>query len=245
MSADERFLLRKPRQIQSLIRSLAGKHHLVRIFPSGSADAGVAFISGMLSNREAFLIDAVQDKAIHQAICGGATFTMEASIDGVELRIPGLEVDDIVGDLEDQRYKIQVPSEVYYHQRRRLERTAVPGSASISATLMVPRTDDKSLYFDECDVYNISANGCAISMSDNAGRVVSRVAGPLTLSFSVDTWTSSLDVMAVKRHHRLLSRTMQWQMGFQFVNPSAEVQDRFERLIACLQIINSQQMVMG
>ena len=243
MAGQEKFLLRKPKLIYSIVKSITKNHQLVTLYPEDSDSTGLSFISGIQGDREWLLIHSVHDKSIHQKISAGVRFTIQTAIEGVDIRIPGLVASDVVGDVEEPHYKVRMPTELYCYQRRRGDRTQVPGAAGIKTTLRVPRDGKEDLVFDDCDVYNISAEGCAISMTDSCGRVVASIDQSISLIFAVETWTTDLEVKAVQRHHRYLQRTMQWQVGFQFVNPPEDVKDQFDRLVAGLRMINHQQVI--
>ncbi len=244
MPEEASFILKDQNRIQSTIRSLMEKHQLVTVYPADSDQSSITVVSDIKEEDGCFCLNAVSNGSIHGKIANGSAFTLKTSIDGVEVSARRLVASNVIGDTENLMYRLPIPSKLYHYEKRNNHRESVPGAAGIKTSVLIPNPGSNTGHyiFDDCDLFNISKAGCAISMTDSGGQFVSEYEKPLFLEFGVETWNDDLRITALKKHHRYLERTSQWQIGFQFLNTRPEAQHRFERLLAGLELLNRQMI---
>ena len=242
MPDDNEYLMYSEAQIVSLLNGLMKSHQLISVFPENTAASNISVVTHVLESDKCFMLDAVRDPVIHKRIAGGSAFTFETSIDGVKLQSPRLRIVDTVGDSDDLRYQISIPPRMYYFQRREAFRAAVPALVGVQASVQLsnPVEDQAPTVFDGCDLINISATGCALSMMESGGEIVSECNEPVLLRFAFEEWEDCLEVSAVKMHHHFLERVSRWQFGFHFIDLPPKTRHQIDRLVAKIQQVNRQ-----
>lgn len=122
--------LRKPAQIARLLGQLKEEGSLFTVFIEGSEETFGSTILAIRSDENCLLFDELNSKSGHELLLKKGKFKAQASYAGVDaiFTINSLEKGDSKGIAY---YKVPIPDEIYYPQRRGARRIALKSLYSI------------------------------------------------------------------------------------------------------------------
>ena len=159
--ADERYLVRNPRQVQHLLRALVEQRSLITAHPSGRDQSFPTAILDMDADEDYLVLDGSPIPSVNQAAGEASHLLCYAKLDQVTVRF---EVHHPTRTLFRDRaaFRAPLPEQIYHLQRRELYRLETPINDSPWCTLPL---DDTGKVTPELRVIDISAGGIALSFS--------------------------------------------------------------------------------
>ncbi len=237
MDYDTEHKLRDPKRIQWLLSSLMNQHQLITLSLPNTELKERTMVVDVCAKSSSVLLDAAMDSRIHEKIVSGQTFSLATSHDGVDVRVESINAVKMVTDKKGDLYKIELPKQIYYIQRRGNFRVSLIGLFSIPVNFEADQADDiGALTSVECSLSNISAKGCLVSISDKTGEALNMDDFSVILKFDLPESDESVSVSACMRHSRYLKRSEIWLAGFEFQDVPSAVSTSLDKLIMKLQM---------
>jgi c-di-GMP-binding flagellar brake protein YcgR len=236
----EDFLIKKPSEIRSLLRNLVESHQLVSVSPEHLEICSISVINEVCSDGQSFLLDSVRDTVVDKRINEGSVFSIITAFNGIEVRIENLKSSSVVRSGDLVNYKIDLPSQIYYLQRRGTFRAPVPVMMGISVSIG-HNPDDKNsairdLTIENAQLIDISVSGCALLLRAEDATDLTNCNSPLTLHVKVAETNETIVLEALVRHNREIKRSSTCRVGCEFVDLTPAAINRIEQLNAMFQL---------
>ena len=238
------FLISNPARIAWILQSLRDDHQLVDVGFRGR-DAGVrSIIVDVDSQQGSFTIDEFPNEVCHKLASTGELFDLRATLNGVDVTVTSLKVDDVQREPDGALYNVTLPKQLHYVQRRESFRARVTGLAEVPVDLRHIDSDSSlTSETERAQLADISAEGCRLAIPGQEDALCSTHNELFEVTLHVPE-DEPLKVTVESRHSRHLSRSRLWYVGYRFVSPSAAIQQRIDRFVTNMQRIERQREAM-
>lgn len=233
-----------PSKIQWLLNSLKGQRQLIVLTLDKTDLADRSMIVEVFSKQSFFTLDVSVDSTIHNKIVNGHPFSFDTPLNGVNVRAESLKAAGTLDDEGGMLYKIPLPSELFYKQRRDSFRAPLRGFFEINVPVQISSTaTHNSLTLTKCSLSNISADGCMLSISETEAQHLTELTDPVILQLEIPSSGETLALSARPRHNRFLKASSLWLIGFELIDTPPHSQEVLNRFVTSLQLLGRQQNV--
>ena len=235
------FLISNPARIAWILQSLRDDHQLVDVGFCGR-EAGVRSIIVDVDSAEGhFTIDEFPNEACHRLATRGELFDLRATLNGVDVTVTSLKVDDVRREEDGALYSVSLPKQLHYVQRRESFRARVTGLAEVPVDVRHIDSDTVITSGEaRAQLADVSAEGCRLAIPGKEDALCGVEHALFEVTLHVPE-CEPLKVTVESRHSRHLSRSRLWYVGCRFVSPSAAVQQRIDRFVTDMQRIERQR----
>ena len=241
------FSLSNPKQINRIIQSLRDDHQLVGVNFGEPGKGSQSIILDIDTEDGFFTVDEFPSSECHRLATTGKTFDLKAELNGIDVNMPGLSVEDVREDEEGSLYRVAIPKRISYAQRREAFRARVSGLMTVPVNVAIVADEQEGTGVEteihEATLSDISAEGCRLSIPGTEVCPFDTIGLVLSLSIHVPD-DDPIQVIAETRHQRFLSRSKLWFIGCRFHTDVAEVRSRIERFVIHMQRLERQKSAM-
>ena len=231
-----------PKRIQWLLNSLKSQHQLIVLSLDKTHLTDRSIIIDVCSEESFFSLDVSVDSTFHKKMATGHHFSFDASLNGVDVRAEAVQASGTIDDAGGMLYKIPIPSELYYKQRRDSFRASLPGFFDVNVAVQISDTNaDNPLVLENCKLTDISADGCQLSIPEEKAEQLTDLTQAVTLQLQLPDSEETLALSAMPRHSRHLNRSSRWLIGFELLDTPANSQDVINRFVTTIQLLARQQ----
>ncbi len=241
------FTLSNQVQINRIIQSLRDDHQLIGVNFDGRNDGSQSIIVDVDSKQGYFLVDEFPSASCHRLATTGESFDLNAELNGIDVNMRDLNIDEITKDKDGILYQIAIPRRITYAQRRESFRARVSGLADVPVDIAVvaDEYEDSGVETEgyEAMLADISAEGCRLSVAGQEDCLMGKPDLVLALTIHVPEG-DPISVKVTTRHQRFLTRSQLWYIGCRFESSEKEAQMMIERFVIYMQRLESQRKSM-
>lgn len=228
--AFDRYVIRAPREIAILLRSMAEKRTLLSAYIGNRGISFVTAVLDVIDDGTAVILDASPDGHVNERAAAAGALTCVTQMGGVRIQFAVENVTHIRHD-DLSALRAPIPDALLRLQRRESYRLAVPMTNPIECEIRMTAPDETARVI-EARVVDISTNG--ISISAPASEL------SLSLGTDLDECTVTLpDAGATpirlrvrNLHHAVGANGVDVvRAGCQFIDPPAKFAARVQRYI--------------
>lgn len=236
--------IRNPSRIHWLLNSLKSQRQLIVLTLDKTDFADRSLIVEVCPEQSFFSLDVSVDPTIHNKLVNGHPFSFDTSLNGVNVRADSLKASGTLVDENGMLYNIPFPSELFYKQRRDSFRAPLRGSFDINVPVEIRGTEtDNPLTLTNCNLSDISADGCKLSIPEDDAKYITDITHPVTLQLEIPNSGETLALSAIPRHNRHLKSSSLCLIGFELIDTPPHSQDVLSRFVTSLQLLARQRSV--
>lgn len=219
----EDHLLTTPEDVYGAVRKIVLMESPVRISIDGSEDEFHSAITQTNLKNNSFFMDKVIPEFGNDLIRSGKRFSVECKSQGahIQFRLDGR----LRYQPDNQQYRAELPSEVFYLQRRTAYRVQIPPAHKISVILHMDDTGEEISGY----LHDISCNGFKAEFDQNIKK---RLEDQHNFPASQLRFTRENSINAsLEARHVLLTKEGHTTCGFSILTTSPAAQRFIDRLI--------------
>ncbi len=242
------FIIHSTSRIAWVLQALSDTHQLIDIGFTRYNEGGRSIVVDVDPDQGAFFIDQLPSTESHNLATDGELFNIRATLNGVDIKIPDISIENIVKDSDGDMYQVRLPSSMQYIQRRETFRARVRGLQTVLVSLSIPNiefeNEDEPVTVCDALLLDLSSEGCSLSFN---GAEDSSFAGrdqPLLLEIQLPSHKTPVRLFASTRHSFYLKRLKLWQIGCRIEEIDVKSQQLIDSFIAEMQQLGRQKDAM-
>ena len=248
---EQEFKVQSYTRICWILQSLSDEHQLVDIdYPRLEVGAR-SMVVEVDSKKGVYYLDKLQSDGLHKMVANGNAFNVNASLRGVEIKISRAVLEEVVHDSSGDMYKIKIPSDLLYIQKRDSYRAKVRGVKRVSIQVMKPKADVDTTaaelplkvryqFLAMGDLIDISSGGCKVSFEGVEDESLMESGLEYHLAIYLPDQDEPLVATAVVMHCLFIKRMKVWQIGFSFKELDKDVNRGISTFVNHLQRLERQ-----
>ncbi len=235
----DQYTVQNTNRINWVLQSLCDEHQLVDIDYPRKSLGGRSIVVNVNSKEGFYYLDRLQSNEAHQQAISGNAFNVKSILRGVEICIFRVEIDRLIKDAKGDLYRIKIPEELQYVQKREHYRVKVRGDDNIRAHLTIhSEQDEEEEILAPTELLDLSAGGCKLSINIDKDDVSFNPGDEFSLKLDLPDEKAPVFVSAICRYVVYLKRFNAWQIGCSFSNLDKTSQKIIIHLVTELQRVD-------
>ncbi len=236
----DQYTVKNLNRICWVLQSLRAEHQLVDIdFPRQSV-GGHSMVVDVDTKAGYYYLDRLQSKEVHQMVVNGNTFNLKSLLRGVAVNIFRVEIEALTQDSRGDLYKIKIPEELQYVQKRNYYRAKIRGDENIKVKVTRYHEQGEGEPIQaHSEFLDISVGGCKLSVDFDKDTPAFETGEELSLEIDLPDAKTPLHLLVTTCYCDYFARLRAWHIGCSFQNIEAEK----KRII--LHLVNELQRIDG
>lgn len=170
---DDKYLVRNPRQVRRLLQALIEQRSTITAHVAGRDQSFPTALLEADEDQDWILLDGSHNEASNRAAEQASHLLCFAQLNHVRLRFRVEQIERLERDGQ-VAFRVPLPANLYYLQRREFYRLETPITESPTCKLQVPGDPGEEPHELELRVMDISGGGMAIALAVDMPRLVLR-----------------------------------------------------------------------